>query len=291
MQELPLVALSLFAGYSYLSCAGSRNNRYYTNCVPSGSLSFFVCSLGNCDTLNGEVFKRYITGAVDSTLGDVTGNSEMHRINNMMLKQVWELWQAPRANAYAQVLFVFCMAFAGNLVKHTGLDSFGATVVGVAGERTTAIRAAKSLLKGGKGVRTKEDVAAQAAGTTELEFIQAQFDKILVDLEAGCAKALRTHGDLKKFVGAASTKTMTTSAAAPTAPTAAAGQVPAAPQAVMNKLNQLSEQMSAARKDKSRWDMNDKPRDNRQNDRRPDNREGDRRRDNDRRRDSNGNPT
>ena len=179
--------------------------------------AFLVRRMSNMSTLKDDVFKKYITGSVDYVLGPPSSAPQsFHLVNNLMLEDTHELWALPRANGLAQVLFVFCMSYAGNYVKHTGWDQDNVVIPGVQEARVRAIRAARTLLNGNGGRRTAGDKEAKKEGTTELEYYQEKFEDLLSTLESDCALALKRHGELIKSRANATTKNGASTSAAAT---------------------------------------------------------------------------
>ena len=250
-------------------------------------------------TLKDEVFKKYITGGVDFMLGPASlasTTSQLQIVNNLMLNDLYELWALARSNGLAQVLFHFCMAYAGNIVKHPGWNSEGATIPGTKEGRVKAVRKAKALLTGARGARTKGDLEAREKAVPELEYYQGEFETILTDLEADCALALTRFAQHKKSEREAgkdkSAGATATAAAAAAAAAASLGQVtkPKAGEVLLtaNQFHQLESRINnvqAAVKEQSkknhdkggrpsRWDDNPTRGDDRRDDKRGDPRGG-----------------
>ena len=248
-------------------------------------------------TLKDEVFKKYITGSVDFMLGpasQASTTSQMQSVNNLMLNDLYELWALARSNGLAQVLFHFCMAYAGNIVKHPGWNPEGQTIPGTKEGRVKAVRKAKALLTGARGARTKGDLEAREKAVPELEYYQGEFENILTDLESDCALALARFAQHKKSereAGKDKSASATTAAAAAAAAAAASlGQVPKPKagevQLTANQFHQLESRINnvqAAVKEQnkrnqdkggraSRWDDTTRGEDRRGEDRRDDRR-------------------
>lgn len=237
--------------------------------------------LDEIDGLKGNAFKTYVVGAVDSQLGVVTTASGQFQVNsNHALLDLYELWKTPRSNGLAQVLLRFTFGYAALLLKHTGFDQFGESVTGVLDGRVKAVKAMKSNLGGAKGKLTPGDKIAREQGDTEIEYYQEIAENILSTLDSDCALALKRHGDLKKATATLQSRPVASVAATPAAvaaPAAAAGQVPRvargppeSPSVSQGQFNQLTQQLTAMRRDMQpsgarAGDNNSRNRDNRDN--------------------------